>query len=59
MVFTTRDVILMDTQRLGDTYPLERERIHLLLLDSRNSNLGCRSFLHFNYPFSHRKQTLQ
>lgn len=33
MVFTTRDVILMDTQHPGDTHPLERERIHFLLLD--------------------------
>jgi len=33
MVFTTRDVTLMDSQRPDDTHPLGRERIHLLLLE--------------------------
>jgi len=33
MVFTTRGINLMDPQRPDDAQPLERERIHLLLLD--------------------------
>lgn len=33
MIFTMRNIILMDSQRPDDPQPLERERIHLLLLE--------------------------
>ncbi|MCD6707453.1 MAG: hypothetical protein LT080_13530 [Thiobacillus sp.] len=41
-----RDIILMDSQRPDDTQPLERERIHLLLLEDTRRGMediaaGC------------------
>lgn len=46
MIFTMRDIILMDSQRPDDTQPSERERIHLLLLEDARRGMediaaGC------------------